>query len=246
MSLRLAPAILVTGVLLAGCGGGDEGPQAVTSAPPAITASPIDVAHVTALSKFRSCSGHDFSPGARGHGEPGAESARSMKHYLQTDVPLTPADTVPVFAPIDGVVDIQEETTPIGKQVYISRDGWSVRIFHVDPSVSSGHTVTAGQQIGSIAPAAAEAMLGGERGPDGSVPLYEFDIAVTSQDNRQYVSMLDLMSPEVAQAWAARGFAPATATISKEARDAAPCALGPDGERFARQDVDPSDWVEAR
>lgn len=214
-------------------------------AKPTITASPLDVAHVTAVSKFRSCSGHDFSPGVKGHGGPNVERARSMKNYLQTDVPLTPANALPVFAPSDGTIDIQEETFPLGKQVYINANGWSVRVFHIDPTVTQGAKVKAGDKIGTIAPAKAEELLGGKRDPSGKVPLYEFDIAVTSQNPPQYVSMFDVMDATVSKQWAARGFTKENTTITKEQRDAAPCALAPDGENFADMRYNSNDWVQA-
>ena len=240
-------AAVAAAVLMAACGDGDSGGSGSGSvgAPPTFTASPIAPEHVVAISKFRSCSGHDFSPGALGHGPQGAESARSMKHYVLTDVPLAAADSVPVYAPIDGTVDIQEENFPLGKQVYINRDGWSVRIFHVDPTVQKGATVKAGQQIGSIAPANAVQLLGNKVGPDGKQPGYEFDVAITSKDNSQYLSMFEAMAPEVAKSWASRGFTASDAVISKASRDADPCALGPDGERFAQQEDNPKDWVRA-
>lgn len=214
-------------------------------AAPVFVVSPVDPAHIMEVSKFRSCSGHDFSPGVRGHGAPGAESARSMKHYLKTDLPLLPANSLPVYAPVNGVIEIQEETFALGKQVYLQSGGWSIRIFHIDPSVANGAQVKAGDQIGTIPPANAAEMLGNKKGPNGEVATYEFDIAVTSQDNSQYLSMFDLMDPAVAQEWSARGFTSENTMISKEARDASPCQLGPDGERFLIQEENPQDWVPA-
>ena len=225
--------------------GSNAGTSKSTTAP-TLVVSPLDVSHVIAVSKFRSCSGHDFSPGVRGFNGPTAERARSMKHYIQTDLGLTPANSLAVFAPIDGTIDIQEETFPLGKQVYINANGWSVRIFHVDPTVTKGKQVKAGDQIGTIPPFNAADLLGGKADPSGKVPTYEFDIAVTSQDQpAQYVSMFDLMNAQVAQLWAARGFTKENVMISKEARDASPCPLGPDGESFAPNSESASDWVRA-
>ena len=248
-----AVAALLT---VSACGGDDVGPnqnqqggqqqgQDVTAQPPTIVVSPIDPAHITAVSKFRSCSGHDFSPGAMGHGDADSERARSMKHYLKTDITLTPAGQVQIVAPFDGTIRIQEETFALGKQVYVNADGWSARIFHIDPTVADGATVKAGDVIGRIAPANAVEMLGDHTGPNGEPQTYEFDIAVTSQDDRQYVSMFELMDTNVAAQWAARGFTAAGTIIDKATRDAAPCELGPDGERFADQNENPADWVAA-
>lgn len=235
---------LVTMLVGISCGSsGDE--AAVTSDPPTISVSPIELSHVTAVSKFRSCSGHDFSPGVKGHGSADAERARSMKHYLKTDITLSPAGQVQIVAPVAGVIDIQSETFDLGKQVYLTADNWWVRIFHIDPAVSNGALVKAGDVIGSIAPADAVKALGDQKGPDGKPQTYEFDIAVTSKDNRRYVSMFDIMNPEVVAQWSARGFTPDNTMLTKEERDAMPCDLGPDGERFADQNENPADWVNA-
>ncbi|HEY6877529.1 MAG TPA: hypothetical protein VI299_05890 [Polyangiales bacterium] len=243
MRIQAASALMM--MLLGTACGDDDDKMEESSTRPSIAVSPLDVAHITAVSKFRSCSGHDFSPGVKGHGSPDAERARSMKHYLKTDITLTPAGQVQVVAPIDGTIDIQNETFDLGKQVYVTSGNWSLRIFHIDPTVADGAVVKAGDVIGTIAPADAATKLGDQRGPDGKPPTYEFDIAVTSRDNQQYVSIFEMMDPAVAAQWAARGFTRDNTMISKADRDAMPCALGPDGERFADQSENPADWVTA-
>ena len=234
-------AVVLT--VVAGCGGGDDG-DGSAGPPPTLVTSPIDVSHLTGVSKFRSCAGHDFSPGVLGHGAADAERARSMKHYLQTDVPIDQADSVDVFAPVAGTIEIQEETFPLGKQVYIHAGGWSVRLFHIDPSVADGAVVAAGDKVGAIPPANAAALLGNKPSPSGEVADYEFDIAVTS-DRNEFVSIFDLFAPDVAAAWATQGFTKENAIVTKDARDAAPCELAADGENFADKDFDPDDWVQA-
>lgn len=242
----LAGVVLMLATACGDDGDGSNGEQQRSASPlPTITVSPVDPAHVTAVSKFRSCSGHDFSPGAKGKGSPDDERARSMKHYLKTDITLTPAGQVQIYAPFDGTIDIQAETFALGMQVYVTSGDWSARIFHIDPSVADGATVKAGDVIGTIAPANAVEMLGDHVGPNGEPQTYEFDIAVTSTDDREYVSMFDLMDPAVAAQWSTRGFTAVGTTISRADRDAAPCELGPDGERFADQNENPADWVTA-
>lgn len=212
---------------------------------PQITVSPVDPARVTAVSKFRSCSGHDFSPGARGRGGPDSERARSMKNYLQTDLALDAVGEVPILAPFDGRIEIRSEQFDLGKQVYVRANGWALRLFHIDPSVEDGAQVKAGQKIGSIVPANAQEMLGKQIGPDGKQRPYEFDIAVTNQDDSDFRSMFDLMDTKVAEQWAARGFTKDNTTISKAERDASPCVLAADGERFEDQGGSAADWVQA-
>lgn len=223
---------------------GSEGKPAENSTP-TITVSPIDPTPITAVSKFRSCSGHDFSPGVRGRGGPDTERARSMKNYLQTDLTLDAVGEVEIRAPFDGQIEIRSEQFDLGKQVYIHADGWALRLFHIDPSVEDGAEVKAGDKVGSIVPANAQEMLGRQLGPDGKPNPYQFDIAVTNRDDTEFRSMFDLMDDNVAAEWAARGFTKENTTISREERDASPCEMAPDGERFAEQDNGADDWVQA-
>ena len=144
----LAGVVLMLATACGDDGDGSNGEQQRSASPlPTITVSPVDPAHVTAVSKFRSCSGHDFSPGAKGKGSPDDERARSMKHYLKTDITLTPAGQVQIYAPFDGTIDIQAETFALGMLVFVTSGDWSARIFHIDPSVADGATVKAGDMI---------------------------------------------------------------------------------------------------
>ena len=225
-------------------------PSKSKSTAPSWTASPIDPAHVIAVSKFRSCSGHDFSPGEVIPGKPappgksGLESARSMKHYLQVDVSSTPANQLPVFAPMAGKVRLETEDTPIGKQVWISAKGWNARIFHVDPTVQDGQQVKAGQQIGTIAPADAAKFFSGKVPGKETMP-YEFDVALTNDAGDQYLSMFDVMDAATAAKWAARGYTAQNAIVSKADRNATPCTLQPNSDYFVQQNDDSADWVRA-
>lgn len=207
--------------------------------------SPVDVAHIMSISKFRSCAGHDFSPGMNGKGDSRTERARSMKHYLRTDLLVFPAHSLQVFSPIDGtILEIQDETFPLGKQIHIAAsNGWEFWFFHVDPSISVGTKVKAGAVVGTIPPANAKELLWHE-GPDGNKP-YEFDVAIKTASG-DFVSMLSYMTPAVLKLWEADGFTQARSILSKSERDAAPCALSSDGFNFANKTnnvEDPNDWV---
>ena len=181
-----------------------------------ITANPVDLTNVTAISAFRSCSGHDYS-GLNISKQ--TESDRSMKHYVLTSVPLTNTGSVRGYAPFDGFVSIENEQFPLGKQIRITSSlfGWSFVFFHGDPLVANGASVKAGQSVISWPPANALA-LKDQLSKDGS----SFDIALQSVDGR-YESPLLHMSPAVAAAWAAKGFTSNSAIISKTQRDANPC-----------------------
>lgn len=181
-----------------------------------IMANPVDLTHVTAISAFRSCSGHDYS-GSNISNQP--ESDRSMKHYVLTDVPLENTGSVKGYAPFDGVVSVESEQFPLGKQIQITslKFGWIFVFFHGDPLVANGATVKVGQSVIAWPPANA-LTLKGNLSTAGS----SFDIALKSIDGR-YESPLLHMSPSVAATWAAKGFTATAAIISKTQRDATPC-----------------------
>lgn len=182
-----------------------------------ITANPIDLSHVTSISVFRSCSGHDYS-GTNIKGQ--AETDRSMKHYIQTNVPWTATDSIKGYAPFAGTIAITDEQFPLGKQVTITSPatGWQMVFFHGDPQVKNGATVKVGQVITAWPPSNAPAVID-QLHPEGT----SFDLAFKTFDQRYLDSPLLHMSPSVAKSWAAKGFTPARAIVSKPARDAAPC-----------------------
>lgn len=221
-------------------------PKPKPPAIPKITANPVDLATVTKISRFRSCSGHDYSPGfgQKKQGLPvTGEIARSMKHYIDISNDLADVDAVKGYAPFAGTIRIESEQYPLGKQVIVqSPSGWIVKFFHGDPLVTDGAKVTPGQQIIAWPPAGAKDLLGA-KDPNKKM---EFDISMENYKTGAIVSIFSAMTPQVAALWAAKGFTAANAIISKEARDADPCHVGPDGEFFT--DVDaarPDNWVQA-
>lgn len=201
-----------------------------------IVANPLDLAKVTSISVFRSCSGHDYS-GSDVQGQ--VETDRSMKHYVDTSVPWEPPDTLRGYAPFDGTVaTVENEQFPLGKQVRIASASvpWEFIFFHADPLVKAGQKVRAGQPVVAWPPKGALAAFAssgfGKR--DGT----SFDIALRAVDQTLDSPLLH-MTPKVAAQWAAKGFTPASAVVSKAARDAEPC-----NGTYNR--TDGSDFVQAR
>jgi hypothetical protein len=209
-----------------------------------IVANPVDLQHVTQLSKFRSCVGHDFSNGMQVPGHPlrpstGAlESGRSMKHYVYIGV--LPGDTgiVKGYAPFDGTVSIEIEQFPMGVQVIVQGDnGWRFRFFHGDAIVKEGARVKAGDSV--IAWPSIDAKM--NKGPS-----YSFDIALESLQENVFESPLTRMAPNIAALWAAKGFTSESAILSKEYRDAKPCKIVDANGTFDQNvGVDPNDMVSA-
>ncbi len=215
-----------------GTGGAVVKPGKVATTGNWITANPFDLSHVTAISVFRSCSGHDYS-GTNISGQP--ESDRSMKHYIQTDIPWTSTGSLKGFAPFAGTVTVTSEQFPLGKQVAVTSPvtGWQMVYFHGDPQVKNGAKVKAGQAVIAWPPSNAPAVID-QLHPEGT----SFDVALRAADGRYMDSPLLHMAPKVAKAWSAKGFTPARAIVSKTARDAAPC-------NATYNATDATDWVRA-
>ncbi|MCX6431965.1 MAG: hypothetical protein NTX29_04000 [Actinobacteria bacterium] len=197
-----------------------------------ILANPVDLAHVTSISVFRSCSGHDSS-GNNVNGKP--ESDRSMKHYVQTDVPWTSTDSIRGVAPFAGTVTITDEQFPLGKQLSVTSavTGWQMVFFHGDPQVKNGAKVKAGQVVTAWPPSNAPAVID-QLHPEGT----SFDIAFRSYDGRYLDSPLLHMVPKVSRVWNAKGFTASRAIVSQAARDTAPC-------KGTYNATDASDWIKA-
>lgn len=211
-----------------------QGGKAPTSA--FIVKNPIDLEHVIQISKFRSCMGHDFSPGSVGPGMPPNKSlewGRSMKHYIGVGLPDTPAHVVKGYAPFNGTVVYNPGKTTSGIGVGVaSADGkWMLMFAHVDPLLPEGTRVKAGRAIMAWPPMDLAAYNDIKFGPGNHPDTGVFDLSLESKDakgNRVLESPLIHMVPSVAKAWAAKGFTPKNAILSRAYRDARPCELGPD------------------
>lgn len=207
-----------------------------------LVANPVDLSNVVRISKFRSCIGHDFSNGfTASKGSPAGlaplEHARSMKHYIYTDVALTDVGSIKGFAPFDGIVQIVAEQFPLGVQMIIkSESGWTFRLFHGDPLVKDGARVKAGSPVITWPPKNALSLLG----PQGQTTS-SFDFSLEYPAGNIFESMFNRMDPKVAALWAAKGFSAENSIQSKAFRDANPCTVGSDGESFDHTVAENSD-----
>ena len=201
-----------------------------------LIANPIDLQHVVRVSKFRSCFGHDYSPGiidGKGGSITGVETARSMKHYVIIDVPVSPARVVTGYAPFDGVVEYNTNNYTLGIGVrVVSSNGWVFEFMHVDPLVADGSKVKAGAAIIAAPPnnAAASAAAKNASGlSNGEATTNIFDIALYEATAKPIVleSPFQHFAANVASLWAAKGFTAASMITTKEDRDAAPCTVDP-------------------
>jgi hypothetical protein len=198
-----------------------------------IVANPVDLQHVVRLSKFRSCVGHDYSPGIimakSGAEDSTLENKRSMKHYIIIDVASTPSRTVKGYAPFDGVISYDTVGASMGIGVSVtSPEGWVFEFMHVEPLAANGKKVKAGDVI-VAAPADNAAAAGASKNtgttPTGINETNVFDIALFSISTKPelFESFIDHLAPKVAALWSAKGFTSQTSILSKATRDAAPC-----------------------
>ena len=197
-----------------------------------IVANPVDLEHVVRLSKFRSCVGHDYSPGVlakTGANDTSIENKRSMKHYVIIDVPASPSRTVKGYAPFDGKVSLNTADGNMGIAVLItSPNGWIFEFMHVQALVADGASVKAGDLV-AAAPADNAAAAGAAKNagntPTGANTTNVFDMALYSAYMKPSIFDSPFMhfAPNIAALWSAKGFTAATTMISKDARDGSPC-----------------------
>jgi hypothetical protein len=174
----------------------------------------VDLGQYAAVSKFRSCEGHDFSgPNVQGD----AESGRSMKHYLQARPDLVGSTgKLTVWAPFSGRVEMLE-TDQRGHRLGIvdaTHPNWMMLFFHTDPAagLQVGSTVTGGQTVG----------YGNLAGGENFDVTLKWSPGGNSQQERWDSPILHL-TDAVAADFARHGLTPDTLVISKSDRDASPC-----------------------
>ncbi len=190
-----------------------------------ITANPLDLTQIKAISKFRSCEGHDYS-GKNVDGE--TETNRSMKHYVTAvDTLDKTTNKVKAFAPFDGEIGtIEIEQNPRGVQVWLSPENsgnWKFVFFHIDllPNLSKGTEVKAGELIGYA----------------DLVDAANFDIALKIGGfSQKFDSVFDHMEDSVMQQYQDRGLTAENIVVTKDARDADPC-------NFGRGSSDENGWI---
>ena len=183
---------------------------------------PVVLAQIQAISKYRSCAGHDHA----GYDFSGTlETNRSMKHYLLPIAELQGTlDKVKAFAPFDGtVVRLEMEKDTVGGRPH-NGNGISFSTAR-DPNVQfqfghvyfardfkMGDAVKAGELIGFAAL--------GETAND-----FDIDLFGQTPTGREviYGSVFEHMTPTVLAAFAAVGVTPANVELTKADRDARPC-----------------------
>jgi hypothetical protein len=182
----------------------------------------IELDKIARISRFRSGVGHDYSDSH--------EHCRSMKHYFQPRADLDWGD-LRIFAPVDAVVESIQAEQYLGQQMTLRprADGRvRIKLFHVEPIVTAGQAVRAGQVVGTHAGAGTYS-----------------DIAILREEDPgglRLVSQFKMLSPNLLQDYRRRGVNVGDFIISREARDRHPLDCGPDG-RFQHAHHHIPDWV---
>lgn len=206
-----------------------------------IVAHPFDLSQISAISKFRSCVGHDYSGY---NAEKEIEIQRSMKHYLNgVGSVMGTNDKVKVYAPFDGKIEeILEDFASFegkqrGKQIWLSgksANGWVFVFFHVDllDSIEKGTKVTAGQYIG-------HANL--DNSPNFDITLKKLGRIGPNTLESPFLHM----SSEVADQYKNKGIELEDFIIPKSARDIEPCPCSGEYCSFPSNSPEnnPEDWV---
>ncbi len=199
---------------------------------PPITANPVQLDQIFAISLFRSGIGHDYSFNSWD-----GETCRSMKHYFNwsqinnnnrpvRSQPSPGHPTINVYAPFDGTIiaDEPETSHQLGRQIHIAsakNPAYFVRLFHIDllPTLHVGSRVKSGRLVGTIGP------------KDGMDVSYE---AQLFPGKEVFLSIFDYMTPQAFAPYAAKGFKPSDFILSRTQADAKNYQCN--GEQFTKGD----------
>jgi len=207
-----------------------------------IIANPVDLTQIRKISKFRSCSGHDFSGQNL---ERVREKNRSMKHYFKPAAPFASSiGDVKVFAPFNGrIKSVRDEREPRGKETILESDttSWDVTIFHLDllTNLKEGSEITAGELLGHAHIAS--------QGNDFDIAVTKFVGGIPQGENMQgfFFSMIMMdsvfnhMTADVLSDFEKVNVTLENIIITQNDRDQTPCD-------FEQRDEKVSDWVELK
>ncbi|MCL4398096.1 hypothetical protein M1403_03690 [Patescibacteria group bacterium] len=198
---------------------------------PLITANPVQLDQIFAVSLFRSGIGHDYSFSSWD-----GETCRSMKHYFNwgrndingqaiRSLPTANHPNIQVYAPFDGrITGNYQDSMSLGTQVHIAaakNPAYFVRLFHIDllPTLHVGSRVKSGQLVGNIGP------------KDGMDVSYE---AQLFPGKEVFLSIFDYMTPQAFAPYAAKGFKPGDFILTRAQADAKNYQCN--GETFTKGD----------
>lgn len=204
-----------------------------------ITANPVDLSQIMALSQYRSCAGHDYRHPMVTTGAFEA-TPRSMKHYVKVKPEYRGTlEAVPVFAPFTGQISTLDTDRggPGDQQVSLTPDAdnpasprrWHFVFFHINLNgdLREGSRVAAGDRIGWANLA---------RGPERATDNFDFGMKFTRPLHQPAGDeVFRHMMPQVLAEYQQYGLTREALTISEEFRDAHDCPVlsaGPQGPEY--------------
>lgn len=202
-----------------------------------ITSSPFNPADNGSITKFRSCTGHDYAEGSNDgksvSNDPQYEKFSSMKHYL-TPLKQNANDRIDVFAPFDGFISkVTDESTGVASGKSYANAGSQVSLipyanpaltftyFHIyGLSAKAGDAVSSGQKI---AYNEIQSVNVGHSSYD--IAMSKSDMAAMLAKASRKLSMMNYLSPAVASSFAQAGLTPGNSIWSVAYRIANPCTF---------------------
>lgn len=215
-----------------------------------IVANPLDLTQIRALSKYRSCAGHDYrGPTVVSDKEP---TPRSMKHYIKVKEELKGKNgIIKAMAPFDGKISNIEkndpERTPENQQIWITPDNnsviprqWHFIFFHIDlkEGLDVGSKVKAGEVIGTAYMT---------RGPENTTDNFDMALKFTRPIAAPAIELpLAHANDQVLAEYEKYGVTPSNLIISKEYRDQNLCPTTGGslaGDVYFSPTSDPKDYL---
>lgn len=166
---------------------------------PYLTSLHVELDKIKKISRYRSAAGHNFI-------DYSGESCVNLKHYFHTysEGSITPTTPLPsslkYYAPANGTIvnitqtRVSEDPTDYEVDIRLSaNENVIVRIFHITPKsgLSVGDVVSSGEEIATA--------------PSAHLDSGDFAVYVLTTQGYRHLSMFEIMSPSVLQAYIDKG-----------------------------------------
>lgn len=217
---------------------------------PVIVKNFVDINKVKEISKYRSCAGHTVVP------QDMREMKRNMKHYIKVYPEYKKEDSVELYSPYDGYISVirADMGDKLEGELWIAPDRgifsilppfnlWMLSFEHMQPrkDLKMGSKVKAGELVGYAS------FLVKERDATFDVIYGKLGLPMKRIDNwnspfSDLDSMFSHMSDNILAEYEKRGLTKEKLILTKEERDAKPCAYMGSGPYFNNHD-DPDNWL---
>lgn len=196
-----------------------------------ITASPFTLTDIASITKYRSCSGHDYAEGSADgqtlSKDPTYEKFSSMKHYI-SPVKQSSGDRTDIFSPYDGIISRVSGVATQGGGGGVQVDV----IPYANPSVTLtfmhifGVTVKAGDAVKSGEKIAYHEVLPANVGHSSfDIVIGNFDKAAMFAHARKLSSMMSYLAPSIMNSYSSAGITLDNAIWPAAFRASNPCAM---------------------